>query len=202
MQLINDIWPETRNFLTKFSDTFLSEFIFGKINIDDSSEYNEKNVDKYLSNVQDYSKLIHEWEKSTKENKESEKELDLLREEMKFKLGKFEQSRLLPKDLYQSMESDYKKGIRLDEIIRKNSQKIALDIQNPYSKSTVITKNNIKKKNPNISIATTEAGNYRYGNDSNITNNQQSSIIAPNNSSTSNKNNSKVSNTPKEAEYA
>ena len=202
MQLINDIWPETRNFLTKFSDTFLSDFIFGKINIDDSSEYNEKNVDKYLSNVQDYSKLIHEWEKSTKDNKEGEKELDLLREEMKLKLGKFEQSRLLPKDLYQSMEADYKKGIRLDEIIRKNSQKIALDIQNPYTKSTVITKGNIKKKNPNISIATTEPGNYRYGNDSNITNNQQSSIIVPNISSTSNKNNSKVSNTQKEAEYA
>jgi hypothetical protein len=202
MQLINDIWPETRNFLTKFSDTFLSDFIFGKINIDDSSEYNEKNVDKYLSNVQDYSKLIHEWEKSTKDNKEGEKELDLLREEMKLKLGKFEQSRLLPKDLYQSMEADYKKGIRLDEIIRKNSQKIALDIQNPYTKSTVLPKGNIKKKNPNISIATTEPGNYRYGNDSNITNNQQSSIIVPNNSSTSNKNNSKVSNTQKEAEYA
>ena len=122
---------------------------------------------------------------------------------MKLKLGKFEQSRLLPKDLYQSMEADYKKGIRLDEIIRKNSQRIALDIQNPYNtKSTVIPKSNIKKKNPNISIATTEPGNYRYGNDSNITNNQQSSIIVPNNSSTSNKNNSKVSNTKKEAEYA
>ena len=189
MKFMDKIKPKTNEFLTKFGDTFLSEFIVRKINIDSSSEYNEKTIDKYLSNVQDYQKLIHEWEKSSKGLKDSENEIDKLREEMKQKLGKFEQNRLLSYDLYQSMETDYKKGIKLDEIIRKTSQKIALDIQNPYSKSTVITKGTMKKKNLNISNATTEPGNYRYANDSNITK-QQSSIIAPNTST--NKNNSKV----------
>ena len=185
MKLIEKIKPETNNYLIKLGDTYLSDFISGKINIDESSEYNEKTIDKYLSNVQDYFKLVQEWDKSTRDNKGTESELDKLRDEMKQKLGKFEQNRLLTTDLYQSMESDYKKGIKLDEIIRKSSQKIALDIQNPYSKSTVLTKT-LKKKNLNISNATTEPGNYRYANDSNITNKQQSSIIVGNTSKKSN----------------
>ena len=46
----------------------------------------------------------------------------------------------------------------------------------------------------NLSIATTEAGNNKYGNDSSMTNKQQSSIIYPNVSQTMNNSNSKVSN--------
>ena len=188
MKLIEKIQPETDKYLKKLGDTYLSDFIYGKINIDDSNEYNEKTIDKYLSNVQDYCKLVQEWDKSVKENnnKGIENEIDKLREEMKQKLGRFEQNRLLSNELYQSMESDYKKGIQLDEIIRKSSQRIALDIQNPYSKSTVITKP-LKKKNI---VNKTEAGNNRYVNNSSITN-QQSSIMETNNSS-SIKNNSKA----------
>lgn len=188
MKLIEKIQPETDKYLKKLGDTYLSDFIYGKINIDDSNEYNEKTIDKYLSNVQDYCKLVQEWDKSVKENnnKGIENEIDKLREEMKQKLGRFEQNRLLSNELYQSMESDYKKGIQLDEIIRKSSQRIALDIQNPYSKSTVITK---PLKNKNI-VNKTDAGNNRYVNNSSITN-QQSSIMETNNSS-SIKNNSKA----------
>ena len=189
MKFIEAIKPETKYFLIKLGDTFLSDFIVRKINIDESSEYNEKTVDKYLANVQDYSKLIQEWKSFAKDSKTTENDLDKLRDEMRQKLGKFEQNRLITNELYQSMESDYKKGIKLDEIILKSSHKIALDIQNPYSKSTVLTKT-LKKKNINTSIASTEAGNNRYGNDSSITKNQQSSIIEPNTSTTTKKNKS------------
>ena len=111
----------------------------------------------------------------------TKEEIDKLREDMKQKLGRFEQKRLLSEDVYNSMQLDYKKGIKLEDIIRKSSQKIALDIQNPYTtKSTVATKG-VKGKNKkvNISVASTEPGNYRYGNDSNVTNNRQSSIVYP-----------------------
>ena len=194
MKLIEAIKLETHIFLTKFHETFLSDYIVRKVNIDESSEYNEKTVNKYLSNVQDYSKLIQEWKFFSKDNKVMENDLAKLRDDILQKLGKFEKARLLNKDLAQSMESDYKKGIKLEEIIRKSSQKIALDIQNPYSKSTVLTKTIKKKngKNQNISIATTEPGNNRYGNDSSITRNQQSSIIEPNTSTTTRKNNKSV----------
>ena len=89
MKLIEKIKPETNKYLIKLGDTYLSDFICGKLNIDESSEYNEKTIDKYLSNVQDYFKLVQEWDKSTKENQGKENELDKLREEMKQKLGKF-----------------------------------------------------------------------------------------------------------------
>ena len=196
MKLIEKIKPETNKYLQKLGDTYLSDFIYGKINIDESSEYNEKTVDKYLSNVQDYFKLVQEWDKSIKDNnKGTENEIDKLREEMKQKLGKFEQNRLLTNELYQSMESDYKKGIKLDDIIRKSSQRIALDIQNPYSsKSTVLTNKNLKKNANTSNAIKTEAGNYRYANNSNITN-PQSSILETNNSSTIKNNNSKVNKT-------
>ena len=196
MKLIEKIKPETNKYLQKLGDTYLSDFIYGKINIDESSEYNEKTVDKYLSNVQDYFKLVQEWDKSIKDNnKGSENEIDKLREEMKQKLGKFEQNRLLTNDFYQSMETDYKKGMKLDEIIRKSSQRIALDIQNPYSsKSTVLTNKTLKKNTNNSNAIKTEAGNYRYGNNSNITN-QQSSILETNNSSTIKNNKSKANKT-------
>ena len=82
------------------------------------------------------------------------------------------------------MELDYKKGKKLEEIIKESSLKIALDIHNPNSRSTVITKG--RKKNLNTSNATTEPGNIRYGNNSTLTSKQQSSIIRPNNSSSIN----------------
>ena len=147
MKLIEKIKPETNNYLIKLGDTYLSDFISGKINIDESSEYNEKTIDKYLSNVQDYFKLVQEWDKSTRDNKGTESELDKLRDEMKQKLGKFEQNRLLTTDLYQSMESDYKKGIKLDEIIRKSSQisqifdKLTLKSQKIGKLSTINSQN-------------------------------------------------------------
>ena len=192
MKLIEKLFPETKAFLSKLNDTFLSDFIANKMNIDDTSEFSEKTIDKYISNVQDYFRLIDEWDKSSNENKELG-EIDKLREEMKQKLGKFEQSRLISQDFYESMQLDYKKGIKLDEIIKKSSHKIALDIQNPYSKSTVLNKTIKGKKKMNLSIATTEGGN-KYGNDSTMTNKQQSSIIYPNVSLTMKNNNSKVSN--------
>ena len=193
MKLIEKIYPETKTFLSKLDNTFLSEFIGNKMNIDDTSEFSEKTIDKYVSNVQDYFKLIDEWDKTSKDNKEVG-ELDKLREEMKQKLGKFEQSRLITQDFYESMQLDYKKGVKLDEIIKKSSHKIALDIQNPYGKSMVLNKTIKGKKKMNLSIATTETGNNKYGNDSSMTNKQQSSIIYPNSSMTMKNNNSKTTN--------
>ena len=190
MKLIEALYPKTKEFLTKLNGTFLSGFIANKIDIDETSELSAKNIDKYISNVQDYFKLIGEWDKTANESKEAG-ELDKLREEMKLKLGKFEQNRLISQYFYESMQLDYKKGVKLDEIIKKSSHKIALDIQNPYNKSNVMNKNMKNKKKMNISVATTEAGNYKYGNDSTVTNRQQSSIMYPNVSTTTKNDSSK-----------
>ena len=191
INLIKRIKPETNEFLSKFGDSLLADYICAKINIDETNEYNEKTVDKYLANVQDYMKLVLEWDKITKDNKASENEINKNREEMKQKLEKFEQNRILTTELRESMELDYKKGVKLEDIIKKSSHRIALDIQNPYSKSLILNKG--IKKNFNTSNATTEpGGNNRYANNSStLTSKQQSSIIRPNNSTSLN-NNSKA----------
>ena len=181
MKLIEKLYPETQNFLIKLGDTFLSDFIANKMNIDETTEFNEKTIDKYISNVQDYLRLVEEWDKTSKESKEVG-EIEKLREEMKQKLGKFEQNRLITRDFYDSMQSDYKKGVKLEDIIKKSSNRLALDIQNPYSKSMSLNKSVKNKRKMNISVATTEAGNYKNGNDSSMSNKQQSSIIFPNSS--------------------
>ena len=102
MKLIEKLYPETQNFLIKLGDTFLSDFIANKMNIDETTEFNEKTIDKYISNVQDYLRLVEEWDKTSKESKEVG-EIEKLREEMKQKLGKFEQNRLITRDFYDSM---------------------------------------------------------------------------------------------------
>ena len=181
MKLIEKLYPETQNFLIKLGDTFLSDFIANKMNIDETTEFNEKTIDKYISNVQDYLRLVEEWDKTSKESKEVG-EIEKLREEMKQKLGKFEQNRLITRDFYDSMQSDYKKGVKLEDIIKKSSNRLALDIQNSYSKSMSLNKSVKNKSKMNISVATTEAGNYKSGNDSSMSNKQQSSIIFPNSS--------------------
>ena len=184
MKLIEKLYPETQNFLIKLDDTFLSDFIANKMNIDETTEFNENTIEKYVSNVQDYFKLVEEWDKTSKESKEVG-EIEKLREEMKQKLGKFEQSRLISQDFYDAMQLDYKKGVKLEDIIKKSSNRIAFDIQNPYSKSIALNKSVKNKRRGNMlnnSVATTEPGNYKYGNDSSMSNKQQSSIIFPNSS--------------------
>ena len=154
------------------------------MNIDETTEFSENTIEKYVSNVQDYFKLVEEWDKTSKESKEVG-EIEKLREEMKQKLGKFEQSRLISQDFYDAMQLDYKKGVKLEDIIKKSSNRIAFDIQNPYSKSIALNKSVKNKRRGNMlnnSVATTEPGNYKYGNDSSMSNKQQSSIIYPNSS--------------------
>ena len=73
----------------------------------------------------------------------------------------------------------------MEDIIKESSNRIAFDIQNPYSKSIALNKSVKNKRRGNMlnnSVATTEPGNYKYGNDSSMSNKQQSSIIYPNSS--------------------
>ena len=176
---------ETDNFLQKFNETFLSEFIYDKMNIDKNTKYNYKTISKYLSNVEDYINLIHYLRGYNNKDIDDiikEENNDKLREDMKQKLEEFETNRIINKSLYNSMDIDRKKGKGLNDIIIKNSKIINEQI----NKSQNFNKNNSKyskNKSNFISQDITEDGNYRYGNDSKI--NQQSSIYYPNNSNIS-----------------
>ena len=179
---------ETDKFLLKFNETYLSEFIYDKINVDENKKYNYKTINKYLSNVEDYLNLIQYWNgnNNIEDFEAIEKQnLDKLREDMKKKLEGFETKRIMNKSLYNSMNIERKNGKGFKEIIRKTSSVITGQIKDSqnYMKNINNNKNNSIYNKNNQSNAysqdLTQDGNYRYGNDSQV--NQQSSIYYPNN---------------------
>jgi hypothetical protein len=190
-EVFRRIQPATDDFLSKLGNSYLADFIPNKANIDTEIEYNEQTVNKYLSNVQDYYKIIQTWEEATKGD--DNKELDKLREEMKLKLGGFEKNRIISKKLITSMKNDLKSGINIEDIIKKTSLEITSQqnlnssfASNPYKKE----QNNSSMVN-NSQMPTDMVNNNQSGvNMSNDANINQSNLIYPNNSASFNQNNS------------
>ena len=132
------IQPICDNFLLKLDSKNLSQFIFDKAQIDPNKKYNEKNVGKFISNVEDYYKLILMFDEDKSFNNENEEnEIDKLRNEMKFKLENFEKGKLLNKNLFTNMKSDVENGMDFDSIIKRSSELIMNQLS-PF--------NNIKRK--------------------------------------------------------
>ena len=123
--LFLQIQPICDNYLLNLDSKNLSQFIFDKAQIDPNKKYNEMNVAKFLSNVEDYYKLIlmFDDEKIFKNDNE-ENEIDKLRNEMKFKLENFEKGKLLNKNLFTNMKSDVQNGMDFDSIIKRSSELI------------------------------------------------------------------------------
>ena len=190
-EVFRRIQPATDDFLSKLGNSYLADFIPNKANIDTEIEYNEQTVNKYLSNVQDYYKIIQTWEEATKGD--DNKELDKLREEMKLKLGGFEKNRIISKKLITSMKNDLKSGINIEDIIKKTS----LEITSQQNLNSSFASNPYKKDQNNSSIVnnsqmpTELVNNNQSGvNMSNDAMINQSNLIYPNNSASFNQNNS------------
>ena len=190
-EVFRRIQPATDDFLSKLGNSYLADFIPNKANIDTEIEYNEQTVNKYLSNVQDYYKIIQTWEEATKGD--DNKELDKLREEMKLKLGGFEKNRIISKKLINSMKNDLKSGINIEDIIKKTS----LEITSQQNLNSSFASNPYKKDQNNSSIVnnsqmpTELVNNNQSGvNMSNDAMINQSNLIYPNNSASFNQNNS------------
>ena len=184
-KFIKNLKPETDNFLSKLNETFLSEFIINKMNIDSKTRYNYKNISNYLSNVEDYLNLIYQWkDNNNTDNFEltEQKNMDNLREEMKEKLENFETNRVLNKSLYNSMKTERKNGTGLSQIIKKTSNDIVGQMKTNKNKTNTSVFNKTKNnRSGGYSKETKADENNRYGNYSQA--NQQSSLYYPNNSS-------------------
>ena len=201
-EVFKRIQPATDKFLSALGESYLADFVPNKANIDPEIEYNEQTVNKYLSNVQDYYKLIQTWDEANKVAKtDDNKDLDKLREEMKLKLGGFEKNRIISKKLINSMKSDLKSGVNIEDIIKKCS----LEINNQQNLSASLASNPYligeKRDNNNSSLINnsqmpTEMVNYNQsGNMSNDIMQNQSNLIYPgNNSSSFNQNNYSAQN--------
>ena len=193
-ELFLRIQPITDKYLARLSETYLVDFIPNKANIDPDIDYNEQTVNKYMSNVQDYYKLIQSWDEANKSAKgDDNRELDKLREEMKQKLGGFEKNRIISKKLVTSMKNELKGGMNIEDIIKKASLEISRQpnlnasfASNPYNKSLKHEPNNSSMNN-NSQLPTEAMNNY---NESVLNNRQNSMIMYPNNSSTLHNNSS------------
>ena len=193
-EVFRRIQPETDQYLSKLGESYLADFIPNKETVDPNIEYNEQSVNKYLANVQDYYKIIQTWDEANKITRLDEnKDIDKLREEMKLKLGGFEKSRIMNKKLINSMKTDLKSGINIEDIIKKTSLEIAqqTNLNNTLGntvKPGKMEQNNSSFINNNSQLPTEFMNNYQTANESNY-NQQQSSIIIPNNNSQSYQNN-------------
>ena len=198
-EVFRRIQPQTDDFLSRLGDSYLGDFIPNKANIDPEIEYNEQTVNKYLSNVQDYYKIIQKWDEATKVD--DNKDLDKLREDMKLKLGGFEKNRIISKKLINSMKNDLKKGINIEDIIKNCSLEITSQqnlntsfISNPYLNVEKREHNNSSLINnsqmPTEMINNNQSGS---GNMSNEIIQNQSNIVYPQNNSSLNQNNNNSS---------
>lgn len=115
--------PSTDKYLQKLSETYLADYVNNKNKIDSSVQYNEKNITKLISNVQDYYKLIQMFEQAMKEKDMSygDRESERIRKEIKIKLENFNSKKMLNSQLYESMRTDSKSGLNYEEIIKKSS---------------------------------------------------------------------------------
>ena len=200
-EVFRRIQPATDNYLSALGDSYLAEYIPSKANIDKEIDYNEQTVNKYLANVQDYYKLIQAWDETNKDTqKDGNKELDKLREEMKQKLGGFEKDRIISKKMINNMRNELKNGTNIEDIIKKTSIEITNQnlnssfVSNPYLKTEKRDHNNSSMLNNNSQLPTEMINNNMSGSgNASIQNMNQSGnlIISPNNNSgTLNYNNS------------
>ena len=198
-EVFRRIQPSTDDFLLKLGNSYLSDYVPNKTSVDKEIEYNEQTVNKYLSNVQDYYKIIQTWDEANRGDEN--KEIDKLREEMKQKLGGFEKNRIISKKLINSMKSELKNGINIEDIIKKASLEITNQhsmnssfVSNPYYNMEKREHNNNSSMVNNSQMPTEMINNNQSGvgnmsNDANQ-NQSQSNIIYPNNMSSINQNNS------------
>jgi hypothetical protein len=142
--LFKRIQPETDKYLTELNNTYLSEYVHDKCQIDSDLAYNEKTVYKFISNVEEYYKLIQMFEQAMEDKKKGEEvqELEKLRKEMVNKLCLFDKEKLFTESLYTSMKMDSKIGMTFDDIIKQSSEKICKQIDN----LNLFEKKTIKKK--------------------------------------------------------
>ena len=141
--LFKRIQPGTDDYLLKLNETYLSEYVPDKCQIDKQLEYNEKSVTKFISSVEEYYLLIQMFQKSMEEKKKGENnEIDRLRDEIRMKLERFKRENLIDNNLCNSMKLESKNGVNFEDIIKRSSDFICTQINS----SDFFKKKTIRKK--------------------------------------------------------
>ena len=156
--LFTEMEESTLNFLQKMEDTYLSDFVVKKMNIEENSKLNEKNVLDYLGSVYCYVQLINDFNENVQMKKDiksnlnksnlANKSIENLDKEIKFKLSKFNYNNCLKK-----VKHDAKQKNVFDDVIKRLANEIVKDVNNNYDSMNEDTKigtnvsNSVKNKN-------------------------------------------------------
>ena len=138
--LFKRIQPSTDNYLLKLNDTYLSEYVPDKCQIDKELEYNEKSVTKFISSVEEYYLLIQMFQRAMEEKKNGDNnEIERLRDEIRMKLDNFQRDKLIDNTLCNSMKLEYRNGVNFEDIIKRSSDFICTQINSPdfFKKKTI-----------------------------------------------------------------
>lgn len=125
------IQPETNKFLHKLGETYLSEYVPSKIPIDDNLKYSESNVAFIIDNVENYNRLIVEFEKSITEQSEDQanRDLDKLRNEMKVKLEMLKKENCINNNFNTTIKNETKGyNANFDETMKKLADTIVSQV--------------------------------------------------------------------------
>ena len=161
--LFSDLQECTFNFLKKMGNTYLSDFVVKKINIEENSKMNENNVLDYLGSVYCYIQLISDFndnvlmKKEIKQNMNTtslvNKSIENLDKEIKFKLQKFNYKNCLNK-----VKKDKKQNNMFDDVIRRLANEIVKDVNDNYD----INEDTIVGTNVSSPAKNTKKQNLRY----------------------------------------
>jgi hypothetical protein len=129
-QFFTKLQPLTDDFLIQLDETYISEYIPGKVAINKDVIYNESNIIEVLANVQDYQKLIEEFDKSSQQlyDKRTDniinKDIEKLKQEMRAKLERFDKDSCINNNFYSSIKNEVKMNTSFDETIKKMADEI------------------------------------------------------------------------------
>ena len=160
-KFFESIQPITDKFLKKLNNTYISEFLHKKMDINENIKYNYLTINKYLSNVEDYLNLIQDWEDNNETEQFElieEQNFNELNDEFKKKLDNFDKNKIINNTLAISMQLNRKNGIDLDEIIKSTSKKIIrpINYNNIFNGKTKLSKFKNNKSKEKTTVNTVE----------------------------------------------
>jgi hypothetical protein len=147
----------TFDFLRKMQQTYLTDFVVSKHNVQDNDKLTETNVINYLETVYCYCQLIKDFDENaksnvnlteiSKESKEVNKTLDLLKKDFRMRLSKINYNNCVNNNLQHSIKNVVKKGNDFDETIRRLAneivEQVTKDANHSFANISSLNTNNI-----------------------------------------------------------
>ena len=143
--IFRQMQQSTFDFLRKMQKTYLTDFVVSRNNVEENDKLDETNVINFLETVYCYCQLIKDFDENaklnvnlsaiSKESKEINKTLDLLKRDFKMKLSKINYNSCVNNNIQHSIRSVVKKGNDFDETIRRLANEIVDQVTKDNNRS-------------------------------------------------------------------